>query len=171
MSDDNRLDLVPLSFDPWLRGHLSLRSLCRCRHASVPPKQLDNGHSEQRQVLHCRLQGIDLHKCSDEKARYVRKRVHETEKNMAAVKLSLGNYLHQHESISQLEFHSNSKSVEMRGRRLDMALSLKAFSEFETLNLKSALINSAEAFVELEDHHKYMVSLTTAHSLRESVAR
>ena len=47
--------------------------------------------------------------------------------------------------------------VEMRGKRLKLALSLKAFSESESPNLRQALLNTAEAFVDLEEYRKYMV--------------
>ena len=46
---------------------------------------------------------------------------------------------------------------EVRGRRLEMALVLKAFSESETPNVKAALQTAAETLVDLEEYRKYMV--------------
>jgi hypothetical protein len=44
----------------------------------------------------------------------------------------------------------------LRGKRLKLALALKGFSETETPNVKQALLNTAEAFVDLEEYRKYM---------------
>jgi hypothetical protein len=51
---------------------------------------------------------------------------------------------------------SDISNTGLRGKRLKLALALKGFSETETLNVKQALLNTAEAFVDLEEYRKYM---------------
>ncbi len=48
-------------------------------------------------------------------------------------------------------------NVELRGKRLSLALAFKAFSEGETPNMKQALEILAESIVDLEEYRKYMV--------------
>ncbi|KAI3637047.1 hypothetical protein MIR68_004753 [Amoeboaphelidium protococcarum] len=81
-------------------------------------------------------------KGSDDKAKYVKRIVHETEKNMAAVHQELTSYLRNVEKL--------------RGKRLSLAVALKQFSETESPNLESALMSTAEAMVDIEEYRKYM---------------
>jgi hypothetical protein len=46
--------------------------------------------------------------------------------------------------------------LDVRGKRLKLALSLKAFSESETPNVGKALLNAAEGIVDIEEYRKYM---------------
>lgn len=110
---------------------------------------------------------------SDDVARWVKRRVSDTEKNMAAFKESINQYLVQQSSTSLAHFPHRPRRTaypvwhashffymhmtELRAKSLKMAAVLKGFSDRETRNIKATLGNLSEAFEAIESHRKILV--------------
>ena len=56
-------------------------------------------------------------------------------------------------------------SVEVRGKRLNLALTLKQFSESEPSQMSSLLLSTAESLVDIEEYRKYMHDRVQTRSL------
>lgn len=79
---------------------------------------------------------------SDDKARYVVKNLHDTEKSMADLRFVFQGYMRNQDRI--------------RRKSLKLALSLKNFADLETPQLANLLSGTAEGLVELSKHRKLL---------------